>query len=180
MTAKRQLAITALAGLLCMGGVAQAARRKQQPAPAPAPAVPASADKDFNSCAKPGKRAAPVPLQPDTDVAHLITWISSITCQAFVFSDDAGFGRRKLTVVVPTTVTPAHAFRIFLDAMSSVGLTVQPGAGHFYQVIEEYRAKQRPIPLYDFNGHRLVYRAPQHARGAEAPPAQNRGPDGGP
>ena len=155
MTARSYLALLALASLLRVGGAARAAT------PPPAPAPPAFTDDDFNSCTKlpAGKRAVPVPLKPDTDVAHLIAWISSITCNAFVWSDDAGFGRRKLTVVVPTAVSPAHAFRIFLDAMSSVGLTVQPGAG-FYQVNEEYRAKQRPIPLYDWNGHRLVYRPP--------------------
>ena len=114
-------------------------------------------DADFNSCRKPahGKRVVPVLLKADTDVAQLIVWISSVTCKAFVWSGDIAATRRRVTVSVPSLVTPKQAFRLFLDALNSVGLTVLPSGG-FYQVIETIRAKRKPIPLYGWNGHPLT------------------------
>jgi hypothetical protein len=113
---------------------------------------------DFNSCKKlpRGKHNLPVSLKPDTDVTQLIIWISSITCKAFVLSSNLGASHRKVTILVPSVVTPKQAFRIFLDALNSVGLTVEP-FGRFYQVIETARAKSKPIPLYGLDGRRLVY-----------------------
>jgi general secretion pathway protein D len=116
---------------------------------------------DFNSCRKPasGKRVVQVPLKPDTDVEHLVVWISSITCKAFVWSGDIAASRKRVTVSVPSLVTPKQAFRLFLDALNSVGLTVLP-SGNFFQVIETVRAKTKPIPLYDWNGHPLTATRP--------------------
>lgn len=116
---------------------------------------------DFNSCKKPasGKRVVQVPLKPDTDVEHLVVWISSITCKAFVWSGAIDASRKRVTVSVPSLVTPKQAFRLFLDALNSVGLTVLP-AGNFFQIIETVRAKRKPIPLYDWNGHPLTATRP--------------------
>jgi hypothetical protein len=129
---------------------------------APAADAPAVlADADFNSCRKPasGKPIVQVPLKPDTDVEHLIVWISSITCKAFVWSGDIAASRKRVTVAAPSLVTPKQAFRLFLDALNSVGLTVLPSAG-FYQVIETVRARTKPIPLYDWDGHPLTATRP--------------------
>lgn len=116
---------------------------------------------DFNSCRKPasGKGVVQVALKPDTDVEHLIVWISSITCKAFVWSGAIDASRKRVTVSVPSLVTPKQAFRLFLDALNSVGLTVLP-SGNFYQVIETVRAKTKSIPLYDWNGHPLTATRP--------------------
>lgn len=114
-------------------------------------------DKDFDACRRlpSGKRVVQVTLKPETDVGHLVVWISSITCKAFVWSDAIGASRRRITFVSPTLVTPEQAFRLFLDALNSVGLTVEP-SGTFFQLIETAKAKTRPIPLYDWDGHRLA------------------------
>jgi len=157
MTGRAHRLAAALAIALLGGGAAAQARVAQPP---PTSAAPETADADFNSCTKPGarRRAVPVSLKPDADVGQLIAWISSITCKAFVWSDAAvGATRRHVTVVAPKDITPARAFRLFLDALSSVDLTVQPFDG-FYQVIESVRAHTRPIPLYDWDGHRVAYR----------------------
>ena len=114
-------------------------------------------DQNFNDCKRPaaGKRIVPVGLKPDTDVTHLILWISSITCKSFVWSGGLAVGNRKVTVVVPALVTREQAFQLFLDALNSVGLTLQPSDG-FSQIIETARAKSKPIPLYDWQGHLLT------------------------
>ena len=114
-------------------------------------------DQNFNHCKRPpaGKHVVPVSLKPDTDVTHLILWISSITCKSFVWSGALAVGNRRVTVVVPALVTREQAFQLFLDALNSVGLTVQPSDG-FSQIIETARAKSKPIPLYDWHGHLLA------------------------
>ncbi len=101
----------------------------------------------------------PVVLKPDTDVEHLIVWISSLTCKAFVWSRDIAATRKRVTVSVPNLITPKQAFRLFLDALNSVGLTVLP-SGSFFEVIETVRAKTKPIPLYGWDGHRLTATRP--------------------
>ncbi|HXT97239.1 MAG TPA: hypothetical protein VN853_13125 [Polyangia bacterium] len=137
-------------------------RRMAPPRPTPVAdngASEAMTDADFNTCKKPshGQRDVHVTLKPETDVDHLIVWISSITCKAFVWSGSLGAGHRKVTIVAPAVVTPAQAFRIFLDALGSVGLTVEP-SGRFFQVIEAVKAKSKPIPLYDWDGHPIAYK----------------------
>lgn len=129
-----------------------------QPPPASG-ASEALTDADFNTCKKPapGQRDVHVTLKPETDVEHLIVWISSITCKAFVWSGSLGAARRKITIVAPALVTPAQAFRIFLDALGSVGLTVEP-SGRFFQVIEAVKAKSKPIPLYGWDGRPITYK----------------------
>jgi general secretion pathway protein D len=92
-------------------------------------------------------------------VTHLIVWISSVTCKAFVWSGSLTAGNRRITLVAPALVTPEQAFDLFLDALNSVGLTVQPSGG-FSQIIETASARSRPIPVYDWKGRRLVGKRP--------------------
>ncbi len=137
------------------------------PPPPPPPAThaptdppsPAFTDADFNACHKlpRGKNRVPVTLKPQTDVDHLIVWLSSLTCKSFVYSGALTARNRNVTFVVPALVTPAQAYRLALDALNSVGLTLQPAGGYF-QIIETQRAKSKPIPLYGYDGHRLRYR----------------------
>ena len=99
-------------------------------------------------------------LKPDTDVDHLVAWISSVTCKAFVYSGALTARGQKVTFVAAAQVTPGEAFRLVLDALNSVGLTVQP-SGDFFQIIETARAKSKPIPLYGYDGRRLEYKHPR-------------------
>jgi len=141
----------------------------RQPPPPPPPAsrapadpkTPAFTETDFNDCHKlpRGKHTIPVPFKPDTDVDHLIVWLSSVTCKSFVYSGALTAHNRNVTFVVPTLVTPAEAYRLVLDALNSVGLTLQP-AGDYFQIIETQRARSKSIPLYGYDGHRLRYRRP--------------------
>jgi general secretion pathway protein D len=147
-------------------------RRTTPPPPAPAtpptsnrapatPTPPAFTEADFNDCRKlpQGKAQVPVTLKPDTDVDHLIVWLSSVTCKSFVYSGALTAHNRDVTFVVPALVTPAEAYRLVLDALNSVGLTLQPAGGYF-QIIETQRARSKSIPLYGYDGHRLRYRRP--------------------
>ena len=150
-------------GLAQVGGAAARRRREPPPSvttPAPAAALPAGAigsasgstvigEKEFNSCKKfpSGKRIVKLNLKPDTELGDLISWISSITCKQFLLPGTIPANSKKVTIVAPELITPEEAYRLFLGALDSVGLTVQP-SGKVLRIIETVKAKSAPIPLY--------------------------------
>jgi general secretion pathway protein D len=149
------------------GGVAPPngpGRRRREPPPAAGPAAPAAlpagaigtasgaaviGEKEFNSCKKfpSGKRIVKLNLKPDTELGDLISWISSITCKQFLLPGTIPANSKKVTIVAPELITPEEAYRLFLGALDSVGLTVQP-SGKVLRIIETVKAKSGPIPLY--------------------------------
>ena len=142
-------------GLPARWRTAPGSHRDSPPAAAETPDV--LPDKDFNTCRKSPARngLVKVTLKPDTNVDDLVVWISSITCREFVWSEAIAARNKKVTIVAPLLVTPRQAFDLFLDALDSVGLTVER-SGTFWQIIETRKAKSTPIPLYDWNGKRLT------------------------
>lgn len=106
-------------------------------------------DKDFNTCKKfpAGKRIVKLNLKPDTELGDLIAWISSITCKQFLLPGTIPANSKKVTVVAPELITPEEAYRLFLGALDSVGLTVEP-SGKFLRIIETVKAKTSSVPIY--------------------------------
>jgi general secretion pathway protein D len=90
-------------------------------------------------------------LKPDTELGDLIAWISSITCKQFLLPGTIPGNSKKVTVVAPELITPEEAYRLFLTALDSVGLTVQ-NDGKFLRIIETVKAKTSSIPLYGDTG----------------------------
>ena len=84
-------------------------------------------------------------LKPETEIADLVGWISSITCKQFVLPDVPA-SHAKVTIVAPSLITSGEAYRLFLEALDSVGLTVYP-SGAFFRIIESGKAKSYPIPV---------------------------------
>ena len=132
------LLLAGVASLLSAGPRAHAAARS-----APAPG---------NACSRQpeGKRIVKLNLKPETEVADLVAWISAITCRQFVVPDLPA-SHAKVTIVAPSLITPREAYRLFLEALDSVGLTVVP-AGQFSRIIESAKAKTCPIPVIGFDG----------------------------
>jgi type II secretory pathway component GspD/PulD (secretin) len=114
-------------------------------AEARATAAPAEA---VTSCRKLplGKRIVKLNLKPDTSVADLVAWISSITCRQFIQPGNSPGSAKTVTIVSPQVLTPEEAYGLFLDALDSVGLTVYR-QGAFYRVIESSKAIHSPIPF---------------------------------
>jgi type II secretory pathway component GspD/PulD (secretin) len=104
--------------------------------------------KEFNSCRKlpAGKRVVKLNLKPDTELGELVAWISSITCKSFIMPSTISSQGKKVTIVSPQLITPEEAYRLFLDALDSVGLTVYR-EGRLLHIIETAKAKTSPIPL---------------------------------
>ncbi len=143
-----------------VGGLARwtsAPGPRSEPHPAAAETPDVFVDEDFNSCRKPSdrKRQVKLTLKPDTNVDDLVVWISSITCREFVWPEAIAARNKKVTIVAPLAMTPRQAFGLFLDALDSVGLTVEP-SGKFWLIIETRKVKSTPLPLYGFDGRRLA------------------------
>jgi uncharacterized protein (DUF1778 family) len=129
--------------------------------PVRAPAAQ-QAEIGFNSCREipPGERVK-ANLKPDADLSELVAWISALTCKQFIVPASSSAASRKITLVAPALITREEAYRVFLDALDSVGLTVEP-AGKALQIIESAKAKTASIPVYGFDGRPLL----EPARGA--------------
>ena len=99
-------------------------------------------EKDFNTCKKfpPGKRIVKLNLKPDTELGDLIAWISSITCKQFLLPGTIPANSKKVTVVAPELITPEEAYRLFLGALDSAGLTVEH-TGKFERIVETAKIK---------------------------------------
>jgi general secretion pathway protein D len=119
------------------------------PAGAAAPAADLPGEKEFNSCKKfpAGKRVVKLNMKPDTELGDLLSWISSITCKQFLLPGTIPANSKKVTIIAPQLITPEEAYRLFLAALDSVGLTVEP-SGKFLRIIETLRAKSTSIPVY--------------------------------
>jgi general secretion pathway protein D len=146
-----------VAALMLVGGAAIAApapvgaagRPAAAPAAAPAAsAAKAAAEKEAGGCRKlpAGKRIVKLTLKPETELGDLIAWISSITCKQFIVPGTIPVGK-KVTIFSPQLITANEAYRLFLSALDTVGLTVYP-SGTFLRVIETTKAKSSPIPVY--------------------------------
>jgi general secretion pathway protein D len=128
-----------------------------RPPAAPAAASPADSTKSTgstaaaaaNSCRRlpAGKRMVKLNLKPDTSLPDLVAWISAITCKDFLISSGGAFDNAKVTIVAPELLSTEDAYRLFLNALDSVGLTVYP-SGKFMRIIESSKAKSSPIPSY--------------------------------
>ena len=120
---------------------------------AAAPAGEAPGEKEFNSCKKfpAGKRVVKLNMKPDTELGDLLAWISSITCKQFLLPGTIPANSKKVTIIAPQLITPEEAYRLFLAALDSVGLTVEP-SGKFLRIIETLRAKSTSIPVYGPDG----------------------------
>jgi hypothetical protein len=145
-------------------GVAAAAARPATAAPPPAArkkrgrqeaAIPTP-----DSCRKlpAGKRIVKLNLKPETELADLVAWISSITCKQFILPGNVASASKKVTIFAPQLITPEEAYRLFLDALDSVGLTVE-STGRSMQIIETAKAKSSPIPFYGADGNLWSARA---------------------
>jgi general secretion pathway protein D len=107
-------------------------------------------DKDFNTCKKfpSGKRIVKLNLKPDTELGDLIAWISSITCRQFLLPGTIPANSKKVTVVAPELITPEEAYKLFLGALDSAGLTVEH-FGKFERIVETAKIKTMGgIPVY--------------------------------
>jgi general secretion pathway protein D len=145
--------------LLCAQGTAGA----QTPSAAPAASTPPqSADqKDSGFVSKKtGKSLADSPIEditndnfpdmiesfdyPNADIADVIKAISELTGKNFIVDTNV---RGKITIIAPTRITVAEAYKAFLSALAINNLAVVPGDG-FYKIKQARSAQRDNIETY--------------------------------
>ncbi len=75
---------------------------------------------------------------PNADIADVIKAISELTGKNFIVDPQV---RGKITIIAPSRITVAEAYKAFLSALAINGLAVVPGDGFFK--IKQARAAQR-------------------------------------
>lgn len=125
----------AMTAILLAGpvGLARGAERGRSKAPA--------------GCKPPSpKLKIKVNLKPDTEVADLIAWYSTLTCTPLLVSSGVAIAGKKVTILSPTPVTVAEIGSLFRGALESVGLTLERD-GKFLYVIDATRAPHSNTPV---------------------------------
>jgi len=132
--------------VIVVAGASAPKPKRQAPARPPKPQDGAAHPE---SCRKlpAGKRIVKLNLKPETNVADLVAWISSITCAQLIVPDALTAIGKKVTIFAPELITPEEAYQLFLEALDSMGLTVVR-VGHALQLIDIAKAKSAPIPFY--------------------------------
>ena len=120
-------------------------------------AQPAFAQPDTNTAAAPGEDSAlyschkhagsvAVTFKPETELKDLITWVMGFTCKNFILDPRIVSTGRKVTVIAPVKMSQQDAYRVFLVALSTMGLTVVP-KGNVLRIVESSTAKSDTLPI---------------------------------
>jgi len=108
-------------------------------------AAPAE-DEPLYSCGKHTGDVA-VTFKPETELKDLITWVTGFTCKNFVLNPSIVATGKKVTIIAPLKMSQRDAYKVFLVALSTMGLTVVP-KGNVMRVVESATAKSETVPIY--------------------------------
>ncbi|HEX2685794.1 MAG TPA: type II secretion system secretin GspD [Kofleriaceae bacterium] len=119
-----------------------------QPAPAAgSPTAPAPGeDEALYSCKRRTGQVA-VTFKPETELKDLITWVMGFTCKNFILDPRIVSTGKKVTVIAPNKMSSTEAYRVFLVALSTMGLTIVP-KGNVLRIVESATAKSETVPIY--------------------------------
>src|SRR5215468_10307517 len=150
------IAVVVIAGLVTGGSVQRTSFA--QPATTPvattpgttttgAPGTPAPGeDEALYSCKKRTGQVA-VTFKPETELKDLITWVMGFTCKNFILDPRIVSTGKKVTVIAPNKMNPTEAYRVFLVALSTMGLTIVP-KGNVMRIVESATAKSETVPIF--------------------------------
>ncbi len=119
------------------------------------PAGSGSADKDKPATGEDdtlyhcGKKSGPVAVtfKPETELKDLVAWVMGFTCKNFILDPRIVSTGKKVTVIAPLKMSQQEAYRVFLVALSTMGLTVVP-KGNMLRIVESATAKSETVPIY--------------------------------
>jgi len=123
-----------------------------QAAPPPAPVDTADPSlvslpelASFNKCDRQSKTARfRITLPEEAELKDLVGWISSVSCQKFVWNPAIRGG--KITVVAPEPVTLAEAYGAFHSSLETMNLAVRD-AGDFFEIVETKGVAGQNVPV---------------------------------
>ncbi|HEV7559446.1 MAG TPA: secretin N-terminal domain-containing protein, partial [Kofleriaceae bacterium] len=88
-----------------------------------------------------------VTFKPQTELKDLVTWVMGFTCKNFVLDPRIISTDRKVTVIAPNKMSTREAYRVFLTALSTMGLTIVP-KGNVLRIVESKTANGETLPIY--------------------------------
>ncbi len=88
-----------------------------------------------------------VTLKPDTDLKDLVAWVMGFTCKSFLYGNAISGRASKVTIIAPSEMSPADAYKLFLVALQTLNLTIVP-KGNTYEIVEAQRGRELPVPVY--------------------------------
>ena len=171
MTTIQRALSAAIAAALVLGAARADAQPRRGPRGGAQPAAPADADRQATTtpgtpAADPGAAGAAgaadddslyncakargrfkVNLAPDVELKDLVTWAFSFTCKNFIYSSAIATRAAKVTIKSPQAMSAQEAWRVFLVALQSMGLTVVP-KGNVLEIVEYAQAGAQPLPIY--------------------------------
>jgi general secretion pathway protein D len=111
------------------------------------PGTPAAGeDEALYSCKKRTGQVA-VTFKPETELKDLITWVMGFTCKNFILDPRVVSTGKKVTVIAPNKMSSTEAYRVFLVALSTMGLTIVP-KGNVLRIVESAMAKSETVPIF--------------------------------
>jgi general secretion pathway protein D len=81
---------------------------------------------------------------PNADITELVKAISKLTGKRFILDNNV---RGKITIIAPSQITVAEAYKAFLSALAMNGLTVVP-SGKFLKIRQARQANRDSIDTY--------------------------------
>src|SRR3954470_12102694 len=88
-----------------------------------------------------------VTFKPETELKDLIAWAMSFTCKNFILDPRIVQTGKKVTVIAPLKMSQQEAYRVFLVALSTMGLTIVP-KGNVMRIVESATAKSETVPIF--------------------------------
>ncbi|MBP6836119.1 MAG: type II secretion system secretin GspD [Kofleriaceae bacterium] len=136
---------SSLAAALCAAVLAALVPWSGRVPTARAQPVPADGDGPVHICSK-AKGQVTVSFKAETELKDLISWAMTFTCKNFMHDSTINTRSKKVTIISPNKMSPTEAYRLFLAALSSMGLTVVP-KGNVLKIVESGTAKGETLPL---------------------------------
>ena len=139
---KKLILVVALCGVVTapLSSFAQPKTDEKEKAPAP------GEDDALYSCKKKTGPVA-VTFKPETELKDLIAFVMGFTCKNFILDPRIVSTGKKVTVIAPLKMSQQDAYRVFLVALSTMGLTVVP-KGNILRIVESATAKSETIPIF--------------------------------
>ncbi|MEO8551319.1 MAG: type II secretion system secretin GspD, partial [Kofleriaceae bacterium] len=107
--------------------------------------APADNDVQLYHCANKVGQVS-VTFKPETELKDLVTWVMGFTCRDFMFDPSYVQRGKKVTIIAPNTMSAPEAYRVFLVALSTIGLTVVQ-KGNIYRIVESATARAETVPI---------------------------------
>jgi general secretion pathway protein D len=141
---RHAIAVVILASFLASVRQVRAQPVAHNERPPPAESVPGE-DEALYSC-KQRTGQVVVTFKTDAEIKDLIAWVMGFTCKNFLLDPRVVATGRKISLLTPNKMTAADAYRVFLAAMATVGLTVVP-RGNVMRVVEAPAARKEALPI---------------------------------